>query len=103
RCESSSTLLASPRIRAASSSTLRSYATCWGCCRRRAFRSKRRSPSCRRTRTVSKRTVTKEELERPLVPYREALGQILSVFAPLPPEGVPLEQALGLITAEPIV
>jgi len=52
---------------------------------------------------VSKRTVTKEELERPLVPYREALDQILSAFAPLPPEMLPLERTLGLITAEPIV
>ena len=52
---------------------------------------------------MSKRTVTKEELERPLVPYREALDQILSAFTPLPPEAVPLERALGLITAEPIV
>ena len=52
---------------------------------------------------MSKRTVTKEELDRPLVPYREALDQILSAFSPLPPEAAPLERALGLVTAEPIV
>jgi molybdopterin molybdotransferase len=51
---------------------------------------------------VSKRTVTKDELQRPLVPYREALDKILSAFSPLPPDVVPLEAALGLITAEPI-
>jgi len=52
---------------------------------------------------VSKRTVTKEELERPLVPYRDALDQIVSAFSALPPEAVPLERALGLVLAEPIV
>jgi len=52
---------------------------------------------------VTKRTVTKEELERPLIAYREAVDQILSAFAPLPPEMVPLERALGLANAEPVV
>ena len=52
---------------------------------------------------MSKRTVTKEELERPLVPYRDALDQIVSAFSALPPEAVPLERALGLVLAEPIV
>ena len=52
---------------------------------------------------MTKRTVTKEELERPLIAYREAVDQILSAFAPLPPEMVPLERALGLANAEPVV
>ena len=52
---------------------------------------------------MSKRTVTKEELERPLIAYRDAVDQILSAFAPLPPEMIPLQRALGLITAEPVV
>jgi molybdopterin molybdotransferase len=54
-------------------------------------------------RTVSKRAVTEEELQRPLVPYAQALDQILSAFAPLPPEMVPLERALGLVVAEPVI
>src|SRR5437763_674455 len=103
RCARCSTLRASPRTRAANASTLRSYATCWAFCRRTVFRSKRRSPSCRRTPAVSKRTVTKEELERPLIAYRDAVDQILSAFAPLPPEMIPLERALGLVAAEAIV
>jgi molybdopterin molybdotransferase len=52
---------------------------------------------------VSKREVTDEELRRPLLPYLDALEQIVSAFAPLPPEDVPLERARGLILAEAIV
>ena len=52
---------------------------------------------------MSKRTVTTEELQRPLVPYQEALDRIMSAFSPLPPVSVPLEKALGLVLAETIV
>ena len=52
---------------------------------------------------MTKRVVTDEELERPLVPYADALTQILSAFSPLPPEIVPLERARDLILAETIV
>jgi molybdopterin molybdotransferase len=52
---------------------------------------------------VTKRTVTQEELDRPLIAYRDAVDQILSAFAPLSPETIPLDRALGLITAESVV
>jgi molybdopterin molybdotransferase len=52
---------------------------------------------------MSKRTVTDEELQRPLVPYADALSQILSAFSPLEPDTVPLERARGLVLAEAIV
>jgi len=52
---------------------------------------------------VSKRTVSDEELKRPLVPYADALEQIVSTFSVLPPEIVALERARGLVLAESIV
>jgi molybdopterin molybdotransferase len=52
---------------------------------------------------MSKRVVTEEELQRPLVPYEEALARIVSAFSPLQAELVPLERARGLILAEAIV
>jgi molybdopterin molybdotransferase len=52
---------------------------------------------------VSKRTVTKEELERPLMAYRDAVDQILSAISPIPPQAVPVERALGLVTAEAVI
>ncbi|MGZ4208843.1 MAG: gephyrin-like molybdotransferase Glp, partial [Actinomycetota bacterium] len=52
---------------------------------------------------MSKRTVTAEELQRPLVPYRDALAQIVGAFAALEPVDVAVEDALGLVTPEPII
>ena len=52
---------------------------------------------------VSKRIITDEELQRPLVPYTDALEQIVSTFSALPPEIVELERARGLVLAESIV
>jgi molybdopterin molybdotransferase len=52
---------------------------------------------------VSKRAVTKEELERPLVPYEDALTQIMSAFSILPPVELPLRDALGLVLASSVV
>ena len=37
------------------------------------------------------------------MPYREAVDRIVSAFTSLPPRSVPLERALGLVLAEPIV
>ncbi|HEX9696809.1 MAG TPA: gephyrin-like molybdotransferase Glp [Actinomycetota bacterium] len=50
-----------------------------------------------------KRSVTREELQRPLVPYEEAVATILAVFAPLEPQSVPVPAALGLVAAETVV
>ncbi len=50
-----------------------------------------------------KREVTAEELARPMVPYREARAQILAGFERLTPTRVLLDDALGLVTAEPLV
>ncbi|HEX9775328.1 MAG TPA: gephyrin-like molybdotransferase Glp [Actinomycetota bacterium] len=50
-----------------------------------------------------KRTVTREELERPVVPYEEGLRTILAAFEPLPPAPAPLARACGLVLAEPVV
>lgn len=52
--------------------------------------------------THPKRTVTAEELQRPLVPYEEAVATILSSFAPLAAQRVPLSSALGLTAAETV-
>ncbi|MGZ4144624.1 MAG: molybdopterin molybdotransferase MoeA [Actinomycetota bacterium] len=52
---------------------------------------------------MSKRAVTAEELQRPLVPYRDALAQIVGAFAALEPVDVAVEDALGLVTPEPII
>jgi len=51
---------------------------------------------------VSKRAVTKEELERPLVAYQDALKQIVSAFKPLQPVELPLGDCLGLVLARAI-
>jgi molybdopterin molybdotransferase len=58
---------------------------------------------CKRRPAVSKRTVTDEELARPLVPYREAVDTIVASFSPLAPDVVPIDRARGLVVAEPIV
>jgi molybdopterin molybdotransferase len=52
---------------------------------------------------MSKRTVTREELDQPLVPYTEAVATILGAFPPLPPVEVPLSEALGTVLAEDVV
>jgi molybdopterin molybdotransferase len=50
-----------------------------------------------------KREVTAEELERPLVAYRDAVERILAGFEPRAPERVPISDALGLVLAEDVV
>lgn len=49
-----------------------------------------------------KRTVTGEELARPLVSYTEAVEQVLGSFAPLRPAWLPLAEARGCVAAEDI-
>ncbi|MFN2613918.1 MAG: gephyrin-like molybdotransferase Glp [Actinomycetota bacterium] len=50
-----------------------------------------------------KRAVTSEELEQPLVPYRDALDAIVGSFAPLDALDLPLGEALGLVAAENVI
>ena len=52
---------------------------------------------------MTKRTVTREELSRPMVPYEEAVAQVLSEIRTLPPSEMPLRDARGLAIAEAIV
>jgi molybdopterin molybdotransferase len=52
---------------------------------------------------VTKRVVTREELDRPMMPYREAVEKVLAALAPLKPRPVPLREALGLVIAERVV
>ena len=50
-----------------------------------------------------KRTVTAEELARPLMSYTEAVEQICSFFSALTPVDVELSGGLGLVCAESVV
>lgn len=50
-----------------------------------------------------KRTVTQEELARPLVPYEEARAAVLDAFEPLASQRMRLAEALGLVLAETVV
>jgi len=52
---------------------------------------------------TGKRTVTREELARPMVPYVEALARVLEQIAPLPSSLMALRDARGLAIAEAIV
>lgn len=52
---------------------------------------------------MAKRTVSAEELASPVIPYAEALAQIVGSFAPLPPVEIPLAGACGLVCAEPVM
>ena len=52
---------------------------------------------------MTKRTVTREELDRPMVPYEEAVSSVLEQIGTLPSSLVPLRDARGLALAEPIV
>ncbi len=49
-----------------------------------------------------KRVITNEELERPLLPYDDAVRLVTASFRPLPPIRLPLDEALGLVCAEDI-
>jgi molybdopterin molybdotransferase len=50
-----------------------------------------------------KREVTSEELERPLVPYRDAVDRILAGFETRTPERVPVSESLALVLSEDVV
>lgn len=50
-----------------------------------------------------KRTVTREELAQPTVPYEQAIAQVRAAFTPLPPIRMPLGGALGMVLAEDVV
>lgn len=52
---------------------------------------------------MTKRTVTAEELARPMVPYREAVETILREFQVLTPQEIVISSALGLRCAERVV
>lgn len=52
---------------------------------------------------MTKRTVTRAELETPLVPYEEAVASVLGGISALPPTLVPLREAGGLVIAERVV
>ena len=52
---------------------------------------------------TGKRTVTREELERPMVPYEEALARVLEQIRPLASTLLAVRDARGLAIAEPIV
>lgn len=51
---------------------------------------------------MAKRTVTREELSSPVVSYEQGLRLVVGSFAPLAPAEVPLEDASGLVCAEPV-
>ncbi|MFY9589112.1 MAG: molybdopterin molybdenumtransferase MoeA, partial [Actinomycetota bacterium] len=52
---------------------------------------------------TGKRTVTREELARPMVPYEDALARVLEQITPLPGSLMALRDARGLAIAESIV
>lgn len=51
----------------------------------------------------TRRTVTVDELDEPLLSYDDAVGRIVAAFEPLPALDVPLEQSLGLVLAADVV
>jgi molybdopterin molybdotransferase len=51
----------------------------------------------------TRRTVTVDELDEPLLSYDDAVGRIVAAFEPLPAVDVPLEQSLGLVLAADVV
>ena len=52
---------------------------------------------------MTKRTVTREELDAPMLPYEEAVARVLDGVATLPAQRVALKDARGLAIAERIV
>ncbi len=50
-----------------------------------------------------RRTVTREELDEPLLSYDDAIERIVGAFAPLAPVSTPLGDVLGLVLAEDLV
>lgn len=58
--------------------------------------------SARATVRDVRRTITRDELERPLVPYEEAVEKLRASFAPLEAESVPLSCALGRAIADDV-
>lgn len=52
---------------------------------------------------MTKRTVTREELDTPMLPYEEAVERVLAAVSALPPQRVLLRDARGLAIAERIV
>lgn len=51
----------------------------------------------------TRRTVTVDELDEPLLSYDDAVGRIVAAFEPLPAVEVSLEQSLGLVLAADVV
>ena len=49
------------------------------------------------------RAVSDEELATPLIPYEQARARVLAEVGRLPPADTELQDALGLVTAEPVV
>ena len=52
---------------------------------------------------MTKRTITREELAQPMVPYEEAVARVLEQIQTLPSTLMPLRDARGLAIAEQIV
>jgi molybdopterin molybdotransferase len=52
---------------------------------------------------MSKRTVTREELATPMLPYSDAVARVLAAIQPLEPSSLPIRDARGLAIAEPVV
>jgi molybdopterin biosynthesis enzyme len=51
----------------------------------------------------TRRTVTVDELDEPLLSYDDAVSRIVAAFEPLPAATVPLEQSLGRVLAADVV
>ena len=49
-----------------------------------------------------RRAVTRDELEKPLLPYEEAVRLVVGSFSPLPPALAPLADALGQVAADDV-
>jgi len=52
---------------------------------------------------MTRRTITREELAQPMVPYEEAVARVLEQIQPLPSTLMPLRDSRGLAIAESIV